>query len=204
MIFWPPTHGILNPCLWYAHYIHWLMMFWHSYAWYIYLLGYGILTPIQGTLCILKSLSMVYRTTYLPAAYGIFTPHCTHCIPNPLYFELIVMVYWTHHLWDFDTPTHDISNSLPIIYWPPTHCILNTLIFWHLYAWFTEPRIYDILTSLPMAYWTPYQLYFDPLPMVYRTPCLWNIKHPTHGVLNPLPIVFWPSSWLMVNRTPFQ
>ena len=177
-----PTHDIstsLAMVFWPLFKVHYV--YWKACLWYIEPPTYPLLMVFWP-----HTVSIVYLTPCLG------------------YFELIVMVYWTHHLWDFDTPTHDTSNSLPIVYWPPTHCILNTLIFWHLYAWFTEPRIYDILTSLPMAYWTPYLLYFDPLPMVYRTPCLWNIKHPTHGVLNPLPIVFWPSSWLMVNRTPFQ
>jgi hypothetical protein len=116
-----------------------------------------------------------------PAAYGILTPHRTHLIPNPL-----LRVFW------FDS--YGILSPSP-------------MGLWHPYPWYIEPLAYSILTpyplyiehpdnltSLPMAYWTPYLLYFYPLPMVYRTLCVWNIKHPTHSVLNPLPMVFWPSS----------
>ena len=56
-----------------------------------------------------------------------------------------------------------------------------------------------------------YPWYFDPLPMVYRTPYTWYVEPPTHDILNllsmayrtpiyglsnPLPMVFWaPYPW---------
>jgi hypothetical protein len=48
---------------------------------------------------------------------------------------------------------------------------------------------------LPMVFWSPYAWYFDPLPMVYRTPI--------NGISNSTSIVYWTSYPRYLNPYPW-
>jgi hypothetical protein len=41
-----------------------------------------------------------------------------------------------------------------------------------------------------MLYRTSYSWYIEPLPMEYGIPYPYYIEPPTHGILNPLPLVY--------------
>jgi hypothetical protein len=76
----------------------------------------------------------------------------------------------TPYQWYIDPPTHGISTSLPMVFWPP-------------YPWYFEPPIHGILTLLPMVYWPPYPWYIDPhihapLPIEYRLFYTWYFDLP--------------------------
>ena len=76
------------------------------------------------------------------------------------------MIYRTPLSIVYQTPTHGISNPFPYYFEPPTHYISN-----------------------------PIHSKSNPLPVVYRNPCLWYIEPPTYGIANPLPMEY---------RTPCQ
>ena len=53
------------------------------------------------------------------------------------------------------------------------------------------PIIY-ISTPLTMEYRSPTHGILTPLPMVFWPPYPWYIDPPTHGILTPLSMVYWP------------
>ena len=95
-----------------------------------------------------------------------------------IYDDPLTMVYRPSYPWYF-------NPLLPMVYQPPTHCILTPLLMVYRrptrgiltpYLWYTDPLL--------MVYRPPYPWYSDPLPMVF-----WS---PTHGTSTPLSMVFWP------------
>ena len=96
----------------------------------------------------------------------VFWPPYTWYITNPL-----SMVYWAPYAWYIESSTHDISNTLSMVYRTPSYGIIN---------------------PLPMAYRTPCSWYFD-LP-THRTPSLGKneedqyVVNISYGILNPVSI----------------
>ena len=68
--------------------------------------------------------------------------------------------------------------------------------YFDLYQWYMEPQTHGILIHYP---W-----YFDPLPMVHRPPYPWYFDLPTHGISNPIPMVFLPPAYLLIRSDGSQ
>ena len=86
-----------------------------------------------------------------------------------------------------DPLNHGILTPLPMVFWP-----LSPWYIWTPYPWYIEP-ISMVFQTLSIVYLLPYPWYFNPpTSMVYRPPYRWYIAPPTHGILTPLPMVFWP------------
>ena len=96
------------------------------------------------------------------------------------------MVYRHSYPLYIDTLTHCIST--------PTHGILTT------YPWYKDPLTYGILT--------PYQWYMEPhthgistlYPWYFDPPTNGILTLPTHDILIPLSMVFWPLAYLLIRN----
>ena len=92
------------------------------------------------------------------------------------------------YLWVLTFPLLDCSEFGNFV----ITLIYNLILFILLYILPMVYRTHGILTALDMVYRTLYPWYFDlpthgisnPLPMVFRPPI--------HGILTPIPMVFWP------------
>ena len=184
IVCWPPTHGIFTPYPWYIE--HLSMVFWPHYPWYLDTPTNGILTPLP----------IGYRTTHgisnnLPMVFW----SSSQSLIEPLIHGILIsvlLVFWPFYRWHIKPTIHGILDPPPMVFWLPTHGISNLL---------------------SMVYRTPYPLYFDPLPIAYRTSMvywtsypwyieppthwfwprhIWHIELTSHGILRTLPIVFWP------------
>ena len=208
MIYWPLSHGVLNPLL---------MVCWTPYQWHIEPPSYkhpihGILIPypwyIEPPVWNFDSLPMVYRTACLWYIELIFDPLANHGKLNHLtmVFRPLRMVYWT--LWPstngISTPQPMVFYQLPIVYWPHTHCVFWPLTNEMLYPslWYFDPLPFDI----PMVYWISCLWYFvphtrgiwspaygilTPIHVIYQTPA--------YGILTPLPMVYRTQAYDILN-----
>ena len=104
----------------------------------------------------------------------------------------------------FYPTTHGISNTLPMLFWPPS--FQDILIP---YPWYFNPLTHGILNPIPMLFWqpgpwckqppihgilTPYPWYFDPSIHGILIPYPWHINHLPMVVQPDYPWYFDPLS----------
>ena len=150
-----------------------LSIFWALYPWCI--------NPLS---IVSTHLPIVYRTP----AYGTQTLYLCCIEPSANSILTHPMVYWTSCLY-FEPSTHGVSNpSAYSIYGIPHLPIVH------------RTPAYGLLIPHPMVFWTLCLRYFDRLPIVYQTPCLWYFQlpygfrvyldAPTQDISNTMPMVY--------------
>jgi hypothetical protein len=60
------------------------------------------------------------------------------------------------------------------------------------------------LNPLPMVSWPPYPWYFESPLMVSWTPYPWYIEPTSHGILNPLYMVYWQARSSLYANTQLR
>jgi hypothetical protein len=218
---WPPTDGIATPCLWcidpIARYFDpsthgipnpygilgsLIMVYRTPCLLYVDLFALGISNSLLmafwplTTHRISKHLPIGYQTLYQwyiePPAYGI-SPLLTHGIYNrlPIVFWFLSMVISNRQSMIYRTHYYGILNPLLMVFWSTHGVSKPSLCYFHItthdisnpWLWYFSPYPWCIK---PSAYGI-----FNPIPKVYRTASLWGIVHPTHGISNSIPIVYW-------------
>jgi len=147
----PTTYGILTPCTCYTSIGPNAYDILTIYLWYI--------EPcLWCTNGILNPLCMKYGTSFpwycYPSTLGISnTQYLWSLTIYQWYIEssayAMRMVCWTHYLWHVNLPVHEIWNTLPIVFWPPTHDISNRLSMVYRTSYICNIKLpaYGILTS---------------------------------------------------------
>ena len=70
-------------------------------------------------------------------------------------------------------------------FWPP----LSTIV-WSPYTWYFEFHTHGILKPISRLFWSATHSVSNPYPW-YIEPPTHDILIPVHGILNPIPMVFW-------------
>jgi hypothetical protein len=95
---------------------------------------------------------------FWPPTNGILTPYPWYFDPYPWYFDPLPMVHRPLYPWYFDPPTHDISNPLPMVCWPPAYYLMrneggqNTI--WHrsfLHSWPITGFVIRLTRRVPLV-----------------------------------------------------
>ena len=133
-----------------------------------------------------------------PTTHGILTTSPWYIDPHTHGFWPLSMVFSPSYPWYIDNLTHGISTLLSMVFWPPIHGIKI-----HLPMVFLPPTN-GIWSPKPMGYWPTTRGILTPLPMVYRSPYTCYFDLPTHGISNPISMVFWTPAYLLIRNDGSQ